>query len=92
MSPYPDLPAPVVATAWGEQIRLDGVDDLRLGQFVSAFRQGPQTPEPGTACTGGGDLHDRLAESIIESREKEIEMMRQTLESKKPPPEKGAGR
>jgi hypothetical protein len=52
-SPYPDLPAPVVASAWGKQLTLDSADDPRLEQFVSAYAQGPQTPEPGAACTGG---------------------------------------
>ncbi len=53
VSPYPNLPTPVVASAWGRQLRLDSVTDPRLVQFVSAFRQGPQTPERGAACTGG---------------------------------------
>jgi hypothetical protein len=52
-SPYPDLPSPVVATAWGFQIQLDGADDERLEQFIRQYRQGAQTPEPGAACTGG---------------------------------------
>ncbi len=52
-SPYPDLPAPVVASAWERQSSLEGADDPDLERFVSAFRQGPQTPEPGAACTGG---------------------------------------
>jgi hypothetical protein len=52
-SPYPDLGAPVVASAWGKQLRLDSADDPDLEQFISAYRQGPQTPEPGAACTGG---------------------------------------
>jgi hypothetical protein len=52
-SPYPDLDAPVVASAWGKQLRLEGADDPDLEQFVRAFRRGPQTPEPGAACTGG---------------------------------------
>lgn len=52
-SPYPDLPSPVVATAWGYQIELDSADDERLEQFVRQYRQGTQTPEPGAACTGG---------------------------------------
>jgi hypothetical protein len=30
-----------------------GADDLDLERFVRAFRCGPQTPEPGAACTGG---------------------------------------
>ena len=53
VSPYPDLPAPVVASAWGRQLTLDSASDSRLDQFVRAFRQGPQTPEPGASCTGG---------------------------------------
>lgn len=53
LSPYPGLTAPVVASAWGRQLTLTGVDDNRLAAFVSTFRQGPQTPEPGAACTGG---------------------------------------
>lgn len=52
-SPYPDLPSLVVATAWGNQLRLDSADDPRLREFVRRFRQGPQTPEPGAVCSGG---------------------------------------
>jgi Protein of unknown function (DUF3105) len=52
-SPYPGLPAPVVASAWGKQLKVDSANDPRLEQFVSAFRQGPQTPEPGAPCSGG---------------------------------------
>ena len=52
-SPYPGLPAPVVASAWGKQLRLGSTNDPRLEQFVRAYRQGPQTPEPGAPCRGG---------------------------------------
>ena len=52
-SPYPGLDAPVVASAWGKQLALEGADDPDLERFVSAYKQGPQTPEPGAACTGG---------------------------------------
>ncbi len=50
LSPYPDLGAPVVASAWNTQLILDGVDDPRLDDFVTEYRQGQQTPEPGAAC------------------------------------------
>ena len=53
LSPYDGLPGPVVASAWGTQLVLTGVDDPRLEEFIKAYRQGPQTPEPGAACTGG---------------------------------------
>ena len=53
VSPFPDSPAPVVASAWGKQLQLDSATDPRLDQFVSAFREGTQTPEPGAPCIGG---------------------------------------
>jgi hypothetical protein len=53
VTPYDGLPAPVVATAWGYQVKLTGADDPRLEQFIRTFEQGPQTPEPGGACVGG---------------------------------------
>ncbi|MFQ6172418.1 DUF3105 domain-containing protein [Oryzobacter sp. R7] len=55
VSPFEGLDAPVVASAWGTQLKLTGVDDPRLEEFVKEYRQGPQTPEPGASCTGGTD-------------------------------------
>lgn len=60
VSPYDGLPAPVVASAWGHQLQLTGVDDPRLAEFVREYREGPQTPEPGAACTGGTNGSDGL--------------------------------
>jgi hypothetical protein len=53
VSPYPGLEYPVVASAWGKQVALDGASDPDLESFIQAYRQGPQTPEPGAICTGG---------------------------------------
>ena len=53
LSPFDGLPGPVVASAWGTQLVLTGVDDPRLEEFIKEYRQGAQTPEPGAACTGG---------------------------------------
>ena len=52
-SPHPDLPSPVVASAWGKQLTLESANSPDLGRFVRAFRQGPDTPEPGATCAGG---------------------------------------
>jgi hypothetical protein len=52
-SPVEGLNAPVVAAAWGKLLRTNGPDDPRLTQFIQAFTNGPQTPEPGAPCTGG---------------------------------------
>ena len=53
LSPYPDLPAPVVASAWGVQLKADSAADPQLAQFIAKYAQGPQTPEPGAPCSGG---------------------------------------
>ncbi|CAM4127880.1 DUF3105 domain-containing protein [Nocardiopsis rhodophaea] len=53
VSPYQDdLPAPVVASAWGKQIQLDNADDDRLDKFLRTYEQHPGVPEPGAACSG----------------------------------------
>lgn len=53
LSPYPGLPAPVVVSAWGKQLKLTSASDPRLEAFVKKYKQGSQTPEPGAPCTGG---------------------------------------
>ena len=53
VSPYPDLPAPVVATAWRNQIYLDGANDPRLREFVDQFRISELAPLSGNRCVGG---------------------------------------
>ncbi|WP_244927712.1 DUF3105 domain-containing protein [Nocardioides sp. W7] len=53
LSPYDDLPAPVVVTVWGRQLRLDGADDERLPLFIDEYAGGVTAPEPGVTCAGG---------------------------------------
>ena len=53
LSPYPDLPSPIVISAWGYQLQLEQADDARLMQFITSFEQSPRAPEPGAPCTGG---------------------------------------
>jgi putative peptide zinc metalloprotease protein len=53
LSPYPGLPAPVVASAWGRQLRLTSAGDPRLDQFVRVFRLASSAPEHGGLCTRG---------------------------------------
>jgi len=54
LSPYPGLPAPVVASAWNHQIKLDGAADPRLRAFIDEYKNNPQTtPEFGAPCAGG---------------------------------------
>jgi len=54
LTPYPGLPAPIVASSWGFQLRLTSPADSRLQEFVTKFRVSKQyTPEYGAPCTGG---------------------------------------
>ncbi len=54
LTPYPGLPAPIVASSWGFQLRLTSPTDPRLQQFVTMFRASQKfAPEYGAPCTGG---------------------------------------
>jgi len=55
LSPYPDLPAPVVVTVWGVQLRLSGADDPNLPLFIEEYGDGGTAPEPMASCEGGTD-------------------------------------
>ncbi len=53
VSPYPELPSPIVASAWGVQLKLTSASDPRLKSFVEKYKSGSSAPEPGGECTGG---------------------------------------
>ena len=61
VSPFADLQAPAVISAWGAQVELTGADDPRIQQFVDKFWQSPEAPEPGAACSGGVDGPGKVA-------------------------------
>jgi hypothetical protein len=51
VSPYPGLQDPIVASAWGAQLRLETVDDPRLDAFIA--RYAGNGPEQGGSCASG---------------------------------------
>ena len=53
ISPYPNLPAPIVLSAWGRQLKIDSVRDARLDRFLHAYINARDIPEPGGPCTKG---------------------------------------
>jgi hypothetical protein len=53
VSPYQGLRAPVIATAWRNQLELEGTDDPRLRQFVDQFRVSETAPRSGNGCDNG---------------------------------------
>ncbi|MFJ9826459.1 DUF3105 domain-containing protein [Streptomyces sp. NPDC101160] len=55
MSPIDNQSGAIMLSAWGKQVTVDGADDPRVDAFFTKYVNGPQTPEPGAACTGGID-------------------------------------
>ena len=53
VSPYPGQEEPVVASAWGAQLRLDGAADPRLRAFIRFYAG--NGPELGAPCDGASD-------------------------------------
>jgi hypothetical protein len=50
VSPWDNLPAPIVASAWGHQMKVADSTDPRLEDFVQKYVSGTQAPEPGAFC------------------------------------------
>ncbi|WP_406317257.1 DUF3105 domain-containing protein [Streptosporangium sp. NBC_01639] len=54
LSPYPGLPAKVVASSWNKQLKLDSAEDPRLPKYIAKYRNNSaETPEFGASCSGG---------------------------------------
>ncbi|RBY86619.1 DUF3105 domain-containing protein [Blastococcus sp. TF02A-30] len=51
MSPYVGLDSPISIQSWGDQLKVDSADDVRLKQFADlmTFKSG-DFPEPGATC------------------------------------------
>jgi hypothetical protein len=48
-----DLPAPIVVSSWGYQLKVQSASDPRIQQFIDMFRHNPKyTPEYGAAVDG----------------------------------------
>ncbi|HUW77990.1 MAG TPA: DUF3105 domain-containing protein [Candidatus Nanopelagicaceae bacterium] len=61
LSPYPGIPAPIVLSAWGEQLKVKSVDDPRIAEFLSKYRESKWAPEPSSPCTGGLDAPGKVS-------------------------------
>ncbi|MFF0742660.1 DUF3105 domain-containing protein [Streptomyces sp. NPDC004111] len=53
MSPVNEQSGAIMLSAWGKQVTVTGADDPRVNQFFTRYVMGPQTPEPGAACSNG---------------------------------------
>jgi hypothetical protein len=53
VSPYPGLDSPLVASAWGKQLRLQSASAYDLERFIRTYSESAPAPDPGVPCTGG---------------------------------------
>lgn len=52
MSPVPEQTSPINLSAWGRRLSVDSAGDERVDQFLEAYTNGRQAPEPGASCVG----------------------------------------
>lgn len=53
LSPFLGVPAPVVASVWGVQLKLESATDPQLAAFVAKYADGGRAPEPKAGCSTG---------------------------------------
>ena len=53
LSPYPGLPATIVASVWGVQLKVESASDPQLATFIAKYADGTKAPEPKGGCSGG---------------------------------------
>ncbi len=61
LSPYEDLPSPIVLSGWNSQLQVDSPEDERIGAFMEEYWQSQNVPEPGALCTGALDAPGKVS-------------------------------
>lgn len=60
LSPYEGLDATVALSGWNSQLKVDSVDDPRIGEFIEEYWKSASVPEPGALCTGAYDAPGKV--------------------------------
>ncbi|MEV8267107.1 DUF3105 domain-containing protein [Microbacterium sp. NPDC076911] len=55
LSPYPGIDSPIAVSGWNHQLKVDSVDDERIGEFFEEYWRSQNVPEPTAVCAGGLD-------------------------------------
>ncbi|GAA1767245.1 DUF3105 domain-containing protein [Agromyces humatus] len=61
LSPFDDLPSPIVLSGWNTQLQVDEADDPRIAEFLEEYWQSQNVPEPGALCTGAIDAPGKVS-------------------------------
>ncbi|WP_022891562.1 DUF3105 domain-containing protein [Agromyces subbeticus] len=60
LSPFDDLPSPIVLSGWNTQLAVDAADDERIPTFFEEYWKSQNVPEPGALCTGAFDAPGKV--------------------------------
>jgi len=61
LSPFKDLPAPIVLSGWNTQLKVKKADDPRIAKFFEEYWKSANVPEPGSPCTGALDAPGKVS-------------------------------
>jgi hypothetical protein len=61
LSPFTDIPSPIVLSAWNAQLKVDKADDPRIEKFFQEYWKSSSVPEPGAYCTGAFDAPGKVS-------------------------------
>ena len=61
LSPFKDLPAPIVLSGWNSQLTVKKADDPRIAKFFEEYWKSSNVPEPGSPCTGALDAPGKVS-------------------------------
>lgn len=52
LSPFEGMDSPITLSAWNTQLKVDAVDDERIGDFFEEYWRSQNVPEPNALCSG----------------------------------------
>jgi hypothetical protein len=61
LSPFDELPSPIVLSGWNTQLQVEDADDPRIPEFLEEYWQSQNVPEPGALCTGAIDAPGKVS-------------------------------
>lgn len=61
LSPFADLPSPIVLSGWNVQLKVDSADDPRIEEFLEEHWKSNSVPEPGASCVGAYDAPGKVS-------------------------------
>lgn len=61
LSPFDDLPSPIVLSGWNVQLQVDNAEDPRIAPFFQQYWKSGTAPEIGASCSGAFDAPGKVS-------------------------------